>query len=69
VLPEFGIPVCESKLHHRAAYKQAALDGQSVHAGGSRAKRAVEEVEALTNEVTSLLHPTKSRRVPSGGKG
>lgn len=69
VLPEFGIEVCESKLHHRAAYKQAALDGQSVHAGGSRAKQATEEVEALTDEVISLLHPTKSRRRPSGGKG
>ncbi len=69
VLPEFGIEVCEAKLHHRAAYKQAALDGQSVHAGGSRAKQAVEEVEALTDEVTSLLQPTKRRRVPSGGKG
>src|SRR5215210_3084198 len=25
VLPEFGIEVCGAKLHHRAAYKQAAL--------------------------------------------
>lgn len=69
VLPEFGIEVCGAKLHHRAAYKQAALDGQSVHAGGSRAKQATEEVEALTDEIISLLHPTKSRRRPSGGKG
>lgn len=55
ILPEFGIEVCKAKLHHRAAYKQAALDGQSVHAGGSRAKQAVEEVEALTAEVVKLL--------------
>lgn len=55
ILPEFGIEVCKAKLHHRAAYKQAALDGRSVHAGGSRAKPAVEEVEALTNEVLKLL--------------
>lgn len=55
ILPEFGVEVCKAKLHHRAAYKQAALDGQSVHVGGSRAKQAVEEVEALTAEVLKLL--------------
>lgn len=55
ILPEFGVEVCKAKLHHRAAYKQAALDGQSVHKGGRRAKQAVEEVEALTNEVIKLL--------------
>lgn len=55
ILPEFGVEVCKAKLHHRAAYKQAALDGQSVHKGGSRAKQAVEEVEALTDEVLKLL--------------
>lgn len=55
ILPEFGIEVCKARLHHRAAYKQAALDGQSVHAGGSRARPAVEEVEALTAEVIKLL--------------
>jgi chromosome partitioning protein len=55
ILPEFGIEVCKARLHHRAAYKQAALDGQSVHKGGSRAKLAVEEVEALTAEVLKLL--------------
>lgn len=55
ILPEFGIEVCKAKLHHRAAYKQAALDGQSVHKGGSRAKPAIEEVETLTAEVLKLL--------------
>ena len=68
ILPEFGIEVCAAKLHHRAAYKQAALDGQSVHKGGNRSKAAIEEVEALTEEILELLHPTKGRRTPSGGK-
>jgi chromosome partitioning protein len=62
ILPEFGFEVCQTKLHHRAAYKQAALDGQSVHKGGSRAKAAIEEVEALTEEILSILHPAKARR-------
>jgi chromosome partitioning protein len=55
ILPEFGIEVCRAMLHHRVAYKQAALDGQTVHGGGSRARAAVEEVEALTAEVLKLL--------------
>jgi chromosome partitioning protein len=62
ILPEFGFEVCQTKLHHRAAYKQAALDGQSVHKGGSRAKAAIEEVEALTEEILGILHPAKARR-------
>lgn len=62
ILPEFGFEVCRAMLHHRAAYKQAALDGQSVHKGGRRARAAVEEVEALTAEILELLHPAKARR-------
>ena len=62
ILPEFGFEVCQTMLHHRAAYKQAALDGQSVHKGGSRAKAAIEEVEALTDEILEILHPRKARQ-------
>lgn len=62
ILPEFGIGVCRATIKLRTAYRQAALDGQTVHDGGSRAAAAVEEVEALTAEVLDLLQPRTARR-------
>lgn len=70
ILPEFGAEVCETKLRLRTAYRQSAIDGQTVHAGGSRAAAAIEEVEALTSEVLTILNPAAGRRrVASGRKG
>jgi hypothetical protein len=70
ILPEFGAEVCETKLRLRTAYRQSAIDGQTVHSGGSRAAAAIEEVEALTSEVLTILNPKSSRRgARPGGKG
>ena len=55
VLPEFGIPVCQHALGDRQTYRQSALFGQTVHDFGNAAKDAIEELEALTTEVLSLL--------------
>ncbi|HWS86431.1 MAG TPA: ParA family partition ATPase [Pyrinomonadaceae bacterium] len=67
ILPEFGAEVCEAKLRLRTAYRQSAIDGQSVHAGGARASAAVEEVEALTSEVLTILNPAAGRRRGASG--
>lgn len=65
VLPEFGIEICETYLRQRQVYRQSAVFGQTVHDFGAKASAAVEEVEALTGEVLTLLGLTAA----SAGKG
>jgi chromosome partitioning protein len=55
ILAEFGIPLMMAALHHRAVYRQSAVFGGTVHNFGNKAARAIEEVEALTDEVMTLL--------------
>jgi chromosome partitioning protein len=55
VLPEFGIDLCKTYMRQRQVYRQSAVFGQTVHDFGSRASSAVEEVEALADEVVALL--------------
>jgi chromosome partitioning protein len=55
VLPEFGIDLCETYMRQRQVYRQSAIFGQTVHDFGAKAVAAVEEVEALTDEVMALL--------------
>lgn len=62
ILPEFGIDLCGSYIHQRQVYRQSAVFGQSVHDFGSKAAQAIAEVEALTNEVLSLLGSKRKGR-------
>jgi chromosome partitioning protein len=55
VLPEFGIPLCETYLRQRTVYRQSAVFGSFVHEFDSKAEAAIDEVEALTSEVIALL--------------
>jgi chromosome partitioning protein len=57
VLPEFGIELCGTYIHHRQVYRQSAVFGQTVHDFGSKAAPAIQEVEAFASEVLALLHP------------
>ncbi len=59
VLPEFGIKVCKNYLRQRTAYRQSAVFGQTVQDFGSKASDAITEVEALTNEILSVLKDKK----------
>ncbi len=59
VLPEFGIPVCKNYLRQRTAYRQSAVFGQTVQDFGSKAKDAIQEIEALTKEILSILNNKK----------
>jgi chromosome partitioning protein len=66
VLPEFGIDLCKTYMHQRQVYRQSAVFGQTVHDFGSKAAAAVEEIEALTDELLALLNG-KGRKTQ--GKG
>lgn len=59
VLPEFGIAVCKNYLRQRTAYRQSAVFGQTVQDFGSKASDAITEVEALTDEILSVLKGKK----------
>ena len=59
VLPEFGIPVCKNYLRQRTAYRQSAVFGQTVQDFGSKATAAIEEIEALMQEILSILKDKK----------
>jgi chromosome partitioning protein len=61
VLPEFGIELCKTYMHQRQVYRQSAVFGQTVHNFGNKASAAIEEIEALTDEVVALLHGKKSK--------
>lgn len=50
-LEDFGIPLAESGLGQRTAYREAALYGSPVQSLGSRARDATREIEALAHEV------------------
>lgn len=55
VLVDFGIPLTESKLHLRTAYRQAAVFGGTVHNLGRDAGKAIQEVEMLVQELLDLI--------------
>jgi len=59
VLPEFGIKVCKNYLRQRTVYRQSAVFGQTVQDFGSKASDAIAEVEALTDEILSVLKGKK----------
>lgn len=61
VLPEFGIDLCRTYIHQRQVYRQSAVFGQTVHDFGSKAAPAVEEMEALTDEVLALVKGKKTK--------
>jgi chromosome partitioning protein len=55
LLPEFGIAVAQTALHHRTAYRQSAVFGGTVHTLGRKAAPAIAEVEALADEVWTVV--------------
>jgi chromosome partitioning protein len=55
MLQTFGLPIARTRLHHRTAYRQAAVYGSTVHELGKAADQAIAEVDALTDEVLAIL--------------
>ncbi len=53
-LAEFDVPTLTNGLARRAAFRSAALEGGSVYRLGGRSANAVQDVEAIIEEVLSL---------------
>lgn len=67
LLDEFGIPLANTRLHLRTAYRQSAVFGVTVHDLGDKARPAIAEIESLTNEILGILHPAELARKTEGG--
>jgi len=57
---DLGIPLLDTKLHMRTAYRKSALYGATVQRLGSYASAAKREVAALTKEIITLTEPPDS---------
>src|SRR5262249_8342276 len=55
ILPEFGILLLGTVLHHRTAYRQSAAFGGIVHHLGNKATPAIREIEAMADEVLTIV--------------
>ncbi len=55
LLGEFDLPVMRSRLHQRTAYRESAVFGQVVADLGHKAQAAIQEMQALADEVEALL--------------
>ena len=51
---EFDVPVLAAGMQRRAAYRTAAVEGQSVYGVGKRGQQAVADIEAIIEEVLCL---------------
>lgn len=51
---EFDVPVLVAGMQRRAAYRSAAIEGQSVYGMGKRGQQAVADIEAIIEEVLCL---------------
>ena len=54
-LEDFGIPLARSTLGQRTAYREAVLYGCPVQWLGSKARSAADEIDALADEIWSLM--------------
>ena len=48
---EFDVPLLQANVQRRAAYRSAAVEGVSVYGLGSRGVLAVEDIEAIIEEI------------------
>jgi chromosome partitioning protein len=55
LLSTFDIPILESTLGLRSAYKESAAYGQTVATLGSKAKKAIDEMNSFINEIQNIL--------------
>lgn len=55
LLPQYGIPILKTQIGDREAFRHAAAAGLTAADLGSRAAAAAADIEALTDEVLSLL--------------
>lgn len=53
-LQELAVPALRGRLARRASYRSAALEGVSVYDLGARGQSAVDDIEAIIEEVATL---------------
>lgn len=53
-LQELAVPALRNTLARRASYRSAALEGVSVYDLGARGRSAVDEIEAIIEELSTL---------------
>jgi len=51
---QLGLPVLQTALRRRAVYRNCLLDGRTVYDSGVRGSDAVQEIEAIIEEVVNL---------------
>jgi len=59
-LADFGLDLMTTTLGQRTVYREAAVDGVPVQGLGSRARDAIAEIEALTDEVDQVLNSARA---------
>jgi chromosome partitioning protein len=67
ILAEFGIPLARTSLQQRQVYRQSAVFGQTVHELGPKASAAIREVEALVDEIFTVLGLKRSKAMKTTG--
>jgi chromosome partitioning protein len=55
ILSDFGLPLADTQLGHRTAYRESAILGGTVHDVGAKGRKAVQEMESLAGEVLRIL--------------
>lgn len=55
IMKEFGIRLMRTRVHLRTAYRQSALFGTTVAGLNGVASLAIDEIDALTGEVTEIV--------------
>lgn len=55
ILDEFGIPLFDTQIKQRTAYRQSALFGTTVSSNDYRQDTAAQEIDSLTSEVLAIL--------------
>jgi chromosome partitioning protein len=63
LLDNFGVELAKAKLGQREVYRHSALYGTTVHHFGKHASGAIAEIEALANEVCTILGATKCESI------
>jgi len=53
-LGQLGLPAIQTAIKRRAVYRNCLLDGRTVYDSGAKGSEAVEEIEAIIEEVINL---------------
>jgi len=56
VLQDFQLPLAKQQLGLREAYRQSSVYGTTVHTMGPKTEVAAQEMNALTDEIITILH-------------